>query len=192
MTSAMWIFGIALAAVAVLFLAINKKQRDILLHLLKRSSGRVLSTSTPPLSLAEKQPRKLSNYNEVLPPFRREALRETTKNAASKENTKTSGDGDINEETVKQLILPMTANYETSAGNLFTPTGFSVDEIKSLGDPPDYAELSGIPPPDAYPEFDIDKALPRPYRPFRWNYHQTMCKCPGSFFSLTEDWDEFS
>jgi hypothetical protein len=40
---------------------------------------------------------------------------------------------------------------------------------------PDYASLSGIPLPKAYLGFNITRALPRPYRPFRWVYHQTMC-----------------
>jgi hypothetical protein len=40
----------------------------------------------------------------------------------------------------------------------------------------DYFALTGVPPPKPLPDFDIDKALPRPYRPFRWKYHQTMCK----------------
>lgn len=57
-----------------------------------------------------------------------------------------------------------------------TVCGFSVDEIKALEDFPDYAELSGVSLPTPYPEFDIEKALPRPYRPFRWAYHQTICK----------------
>lgn len=49
------------------------------------------------------------------------------------------------------------------------------DEIAAYGRFPDYAALSGVPLPTAYPKFDIIKALPRPYRPFRWAYHQTMC-----------------
>lgn len=39
---------------------------------------------------------------------------------------------------------------------------------------PNYFKLSGVPPPKPLPHFDIDKAKPRPYRPFRWEYHQTM------------------
>jgi hypothetical protein len=70
----------------------------------------------------------------------------------------------------------MTANYETAPDNLFTPTGFSVGDVQSLGRFPDYEVLSGVPLPEAYKGFDIDKAIPRPYRPFRWAYHQTMCK----------------
>lgn len=79
------------------------------------------------------------------------------------------------EEDILKNILPVAQNYETAEGNLFTPMGFSVNEIKEMGDFPDYAALSGVPLPNAYEAFDISKALPRPYRPFRWNYHQTMC-----------------
>ena len=50
----------------------------------------------------------------------------------------------------------------------------SAEEIESYGDFPDYAALTGIRLPAPYVEFDIEKALPRPYRPFRWAYHQTM------------------
>ncbi|KAE9407115.1 hypothetical protein BT96DRAFT_963334 [Gymnopus androsaceus JB14] len=38
----------------------------------------------------------------------------------------------------------------------------------------DYFKLSGVPPPTPLPDFDVDKAKARPYRPFRWAYHQTM------------------
>ena len=53
--------------------------------------------------------------------------------------------------------------------------GFTMEEIRALGDFPDYATLSGVPLPEAYPEFDIRTAKPRPFRPVRWAYHQTMC-----------------
>jgi hypothetical protein len=39
---------------------------------------------------------------------------------------------------------------------------------------PDYAALSGVPLPKPLNNFDIDKAKPRPYRPFRWKYIQNM------------------
>ena len=55
-----------------------------------------------------------------------------------------------------------------------TATGFTLQEIKALGNFPDYATLSGVPLPRAYHEFDVSKAIPRPYRPIRWAYHQTM------------------
>ncbi|KAF4550537.1 Hypothetical protein D9617_17g048060 [Elsinoe fawcettii] len=64
-----------------------------------------------------------------------------------------------------------------------TPTGFSMTDIRALGDFPDYAKLSGVPLPIPYSTFNIDKALPRPYRPLRWPYHQTM-----SLTKLEPDW----
>lgn len=57
-----------------------------------------------------------------------------------------------------------------------TPTGFSDAEIRAIGSFPDYAVLSGVPHPKPCPAFDIHKAIFRPFRPFRWNYHQTMCE----------------
>jgi len=39
---------------------------------------------------------------------------------------------------------------------------------------PDYSALSGVPLPGPLKDFDVDKAKPRPYRPFRWNYIQNM------------------
>ncbi|KAH7914672.1 hypothetical protein BJ138DRAFT_999554 [Hygrophoropsis aurantiaca] len=50
-------------------------------------------------------------------------------------------------------------------------------------DLPDYAQLSGFPAPRPIPNFDITNAKPRPYRPFRWEYHQTM-----SLKNLEPDW----
>ena len=38
----------------------------------------------------------------------------------------------------------------------------------------DYAALSGVPLPRPLKDFDLYKAKPRPYRPFRWNYVQNM------------------
>lgn len=59
-------------------------------------------------------------------------------------------------------------------GNSKTATGYSLPDIRSLGDFPDYARLSGIRLPNAYLEYDFNKSTPRPYRPFRWPHHQTM------------------
>lgn len=57
-----------------------------------------------------------------------------------------------------------------------TPTGFSAADIHKLGSFPDYAVLSGVPHPKPCPAFDIHRAVFRPFRPFRWTYHQTMCE----------------
>ncbi|KAK0502849.1 hypothetical protein EDD18DRAFT_609012 [Armillaria luteobubalina] len=48
---------------------------------------------------------------------------------------------------------------------------------------PDYFKLSGVPPPTPLPHFDISKARPRPYRPFRWQYIQHM-----SLKKMEPDW----
>ena len=57
------------------------------------------------------------------------------------------------------------------------PVGFrpkTKAERNKLGLYPDYAALSGVPWPEPYVDFDPQRALPRPYRPFRWPYHQIM------------------
>lgn len=76
----------------------------------------------------------------------------------------------------KKTPQALDENIFTTTRTVYTATEFSNHEIKALGDFPDYAALSGVPLPKAYPEFDINKAKPKPYRPFRWVYHQTMCE----------------
>ncbi|KAJ0163380.1 hypothetical protein CTA2_3086 [Colletotrichum tanaceti] len=71
-------------------------------------------------------------------------------------------------------LLKLDADYRTADPDEFSFSGFSVADIKSLGDFPDYATLSGVPLPSPLDNFDIERAVPRPYRPFRWAYHQTM------------------
>ncbi|KAG2752192.1 hypothetical protein P692DRAFT_20311419 [Suillus brevipes Sb2] len=39
---------------------------------------------------------------------------------------------------------------------------------------PDFAQLTGFPHPKPVHDFNIACARPRPYRPFRWEYHQNM------------------
>lgn len=93
------------------------------------------------------------------------------------------------EATVLENQIDMSADYKSCHPRQYTPTGISIEEIKQFSNFPDYASLSEVPLPNSYPEFDIDRALPRPYRPFRWNYHQTMCMSvsktpPSSVVSL--------
>lgn len=71
-------------------------------------------------------------------------------------------------------ILEMSKDYRLANPSSYIFSGFSVKEVFSLGDFPDYAKLSGVPLPSPLPNFNIDKAVPRPYRPLRWVYHQTM------------------
>jgi hypothetical protein len=77
----------------------------------------------------------------------------------------------ITENSSSNLTIPEQLNETVPC----TPTGFSIKDIQTLGDFPPYDLLSGVPLPKPYFNFDLSKALPRPYRPFRWSYHQTMC-----------------
>ena len=82
---------------------------------------------------------------------------------------------DVDDAEFKTRQVSFTADFALGGPSTYTPTRLSVDEIKALGDFPDYAGLSGVPLPQAYKGFRIDTAIPRPYRPLRWAYHQTMC-----------------
>lgn len=169
--SPLWLIGLALLSASVLHLAVNKSKRNALIGRVRLRNRRAPTAGTPPRSLSPEKKSSTSqpsqpSYTDILPPQRREVLPKLVSSLSYDE---------VSEDEVKRRILPMATDYRTSKGNRYTPTGFSVDEIKALGDFPDYAELSGVPLPQAYPEFNIDKALSRLYRPFRWVYHQTMC-----------------
>lgn len=166
-----WLIGLALITAFAVFYSFDKLKKEGLLGRVRRVS----TAKTPPRSVSPEKSSSggasVTSYSNVLPPLRREAL----KRLASKRPA--TAFKDVSEKDIRQNILPMTENYETANGNLYTSMGFSIDEIKEMGDFPDYATLSGVPLPNAYDDsFDIDEALPRPYRPFRWAYHQTMCK----------------
>lgn len=89
---------------------------------------------------------------------------------------------------VDASFIPLGKPWEQLSGKKLTPTGFTVDEARDLvGNMPDYAELSGIPLPErVWDDFTIENAQPRPYRPLRWSYHQTMCEFhfSGSIFAF--------
>ncbi|KAL2013648.1 hypothetical protein VTN00DRAFT_1173 [Thermoascus crustaceus] len=175
----LWLIGLALLSASVLYLAVNKSKRHALVGRVGLRSRREPTAGTPPRSLSPEKKSSTSqplqpSYTDILPPQRRGVLPKLVSSLSYDE---------VSEDEVKRRILPMTTDYRTSEGNRYTPTGFSVDEIKVLGDFPNYAELSGVPLPQAYPEFNIDKALSRLYRPFRWAYHQTM-----SLSKMEMDW----
>lgn len=167
----LWHFGLILIAAGVYAIITRAFRISIFTGVALR--GRKHSTArTPPRSFSPDKKSGTSsaspsNYNSALPPQRRHALADLNCEAAPW--------CDVSEEEVRQNLLSISANYKTSPSDKYSPMGFSVGEIKGLGDFPDYATLSGVPLPNPYPEFDISKALPRPYRPFRWAYHQTMC-----------------
>lgn len=130
---------------------------------------------TPPRSLSpEKQSPPSSSYAEIFPPHRREAL----------EQCHLAGSGSSAVDLSKQdpnhaQPLSDKQSVDATPDHHLTATGFSVNEINRLGSFPNYAALSGVPLPSAYSEFNLTKAKPRPYRPLRWAYHQTMGKSRG-------------
>lgn len=180
--TALLLLGIAFCLTTIAVLSLSKSQRDVLFSRFRIRPRRTSSATTPPRSLSpeKKVPNnaplpKSDDYKDAFPPSRREALANIAETLPAARRKKLIGH-EIDQELFEKSLIPFTANYAEADGDKYTPTGFSVDEIKVLGDFPDYAELSGVPLPEPYKNFDIDRALPRPYRPFRWAYHQTMCK----------------
>lgn len=155
--SNLWYVGLFVAALTGLCLVLGRTEKPILTLLFRKR---------PQATSPKKQ--KQNSYRDALPPQRRQALSKIAKGAVL----------EVDEQEISRHILPVTTDYQTCQDTKYTPTGFSVQEVRDLGEFPDYAELSGLPSPQPYHEFDIDKALPRPYRPFRWAYHQTMCMSP--------------
>lgn len=169
------VLGFLFIGLTGLCVLIDRTQGRPFLHRFNLHIYRKLSSGTPsraisPDSKSSANAVSQTSYAEILPPQRRQVLA----------NLKVEGVlyREVDDKEIYEHILPMTTDYRTCDDQHYTPTGFSVSEIKALGDFPDYAALSGVPLPQPYPEFNIDKALPRPYRPFRWAYHQTMCMVP--------------
>lgn len=78
---------------------------------------------------------------------------------------------------LRRNALPLMRTVDLDQDDLYTPTGFSTQDLRALGRFPDYSILTGVRHPEPYgPQFDIKKAVFRPFRPFRWSYHQTMGK----------------
>ena len=173
------VVGILLSTIIIF--SLNKSQLDFVYTYVPISSrGRRISTSkTPPRSLSpeKKMPTDIPpsvDYKEMFPPSRREALAKAAETLSRYQKGKLRG-LKIDDTIFRRGIIPFTADYRECGPLTYTPMEISIEEIKALGDFPDYAELSGVPLPEAYKTFNIDTAIARPYRPFRWAYHQTMC-----------------
>lgn len=163
------VLGLVLVSLVGVWLVLGHPTRKHFAPWFKLHHRRLSFSETPSRDKTPStSPASSTSYTTALPPQRREVLATLPKTAPIYKK--------VNEEDVQRRLIPMDADYRSCADDRFTPTGFSVGEIKALGDFPDYAQLSGVPLPQAYDGFDIEKALPRPYRPFRWSYHQTMCK----------------
>ena len=169
------LLGLTFAISSLAYFTLNPKSREVVLSRLRISRSKTNGSLTPPRSVSNSKDAKSQPGNdELFPPHRRETLAELPPGAFK-------GPGRFAKE-LSQLpphysrLTPDKATCNTDAfSNHTTATGFTVDEIRRLGDFPDYAILSGIPLPVEYKEFDIKTAMPRPYRPYRWPYHQTMC-----------------
>lgn len=157
---------------SAVLLVLQHERRDIIFERLHLKRRRDSGSRTPPRSLSPEKKRTLSvsvpDYSTTFPPSRRQALTEEKAQSKTVENVAAS------QSDWTKRMLPLTTSYLDTSNDMYTPCEFSVGEIKALGNFPDYATLSGVPLPKPYHEFDIKKALPRPYRPFRWAYHQTM------------------
>ncbi|GAM83368.1 hypothetical protein ANO11243_013550 [Dothideomycetidae sp. 11243] len=151
----------------------NPKTAEKLLARLRPFLGGEISSSNPDKdSLKEKC--GASELSKAFPPERRSFLDGTSELVKQREEDLSNSAN----------CVPDKSNvFEERCSHLLTPTGFSVAEIKALGSFPDYARLSGVPLPASYLDFDIRRAQPRPYRPFRWAYHQTM-----SLAKMEPDW----
>lgn len=172
--------GIACCLSAITYLMLSKPQKETILHRLMLRGRRVSSATTPPRSLSpeKKQPSNAtpgkSEYVESFPPSRREALAEVMEKLSNGQQEKFGRTLDFNEKTFAKSMMAFEDDYRKCDENKYTPTGFSVEEVRALGDFPDYATLAGVDLPEPYKEFKIAQAQARPYRPFRWAYHQTM------------------
>ncbi|KAI5918104.1 alpha-1,2-mannosyltransferase [Camillea tinctor] len=176
--------SVALCLSVVTFLFLSKAQKDVVF----RRFGFVRQPSRPSTPSLEKQsfskPLSSSSADLALtfPPTPRNQLEKMAPNMSA-EQRKAMGSLAFDQATFERSILKFEEDYQTADDWKYTPMGFSVKEVKALGDFPDYSTLTEVPMPQPYKEFDIEKAKPRPYRPFRWAYHQTM-----SLTKLETDW----
>jgi len=171
-------FGCVLFAATAIFLAFDSKRRDAVLNRLPIRRRRVTGSLTPPRSLSPgkqglppNKPSSAPDYSDIFPPHRREALADVQLTG----NGKSAADSSKLPPDYSNRVPSEDVCNTDDLSEHVTATGFTVEEIRRLGDFPDYAALSGVPLPQKYEGFDIATAKPRPYRPIRWAYHQTMC-----------------
>ena len=173
--------GIALCVTLITYLSLSQRQKDIVFRRLALRGRRSSNADTPPRSLSpEKQPSnsqpKSSEYVNTFPPLTRETIPEAAVDLPE-DRRKILETSTFDERNWTKSVLGWEDDFRKADPDKYVYTGYSIKEIRALGDFPNYSVLSEIPLPEAYPEHDINKALPRPYRPFRWAYHQTMCEC---------------
>ncbi|KJZ80052.1 hypothetical protein HIM_00766 [Hirsutella minnesotensis 3608] len=167
---ATFIFALAISGTTVLIRLAAAAFLFGILHLLWIRLGALGHQSQT--RLHEKPPKDLVNdLSETFPPSRRHILTQVADSTI-----RVLGGGSVGDvsRTRPQSLLETHSDYRLADSARLLYSGFTVGEVRSLGDFPDYAKLSGVPLPAPAVNFRIDTALPRPYRPFRWPYHQTM------------------
>ncbi|KAJ9613153.1 hypothetical protein H2200_003094 [Cladophialophora chaetospira] len=179
--------GLAISLTIITYLSLSQRQKDVVFKRLILRGRRSSSADTPPRSISpEKEPTnsqpKSSEYVNTFPPLTRENLPEAAVDLP-KDRREVLETSSFDEKNWTKSILGWEDDFRRADPDKYIYTGYKVKEIRALGDFPNYSALSEIPLPEAYPEHDIDKALPRPFRPFRWAYHQTM-----SLTKLEPDW----
>lgn len=115
-----------------------------------------------------------TQYLENFPPSRLHTLDLLPSNSSSFSDRKSAAQT-LTPSALQQNALSTTKTPTEHDEHLYTATGFRLGDIEAVGRFPDYNALSGVPHPKPWPQFDIATASFRPYRPFRWGYHQTMC-----------------
>ncbi len=183
------VLGLVFILTSLTILVLNKRQRDTVLRRIHFQRRRTSGAKTPPRSLspekgnldrgAEKNQaltHLCPDYINSFPPSRRSVLPKLAEYVSAANREILLGP-EPSVDFLRDDSLPTTRSYDLeNSSPKYTPTGFSTAEIKALGDFPPYDILSGVPLPEAYEGFNSAKAIPRPYRPFRWAYHQTMCE----------------
>ena len=177
--------AIAVLVGNIVLLTLSKTQRHTLYASVSSwapvvSRGRRNSSAnTPPRSLTpeKKVPNNAppsTEYKDVFPSSSREGLLKLAESLPASQR-KSIGTREVDQKEFTKNMIPLEADYRECGPSTYTPMEISMAEVQALGDFPDYSRLSGVPLPEVYKGFEIEKALPRPYRPFRWAYHQTMC-----------------
>ncbi|KAI6083250.1 hypothetical protein F4821DRAFT_245253 [Hypoxylon rubiginosum] len=186
LTTIVWLAS-AIVLSLISFLALNRSQKDVVLRRLGLGRGSASRPSTPTLEKQTSSSSKplassTSDLFATLPPSQRGQLSKMVETMPAAQR-QAMGDLSFDPATFARSLLGFEEDYRTADDAKYCYSGFSVRELKALGNFPDYSALSEVPKPQPYLEFDIDHAKPRPYRPFRWAYHQTM-----SLTKLETDW----
>ncbi|KAB8302573.1 hypothetical protein EYC80_005956 [Monilinia laxa] len=185
-------FGVMVFLLTVLTLAYTQSWHKSLLSNFHIHHRRASTSATPPRSLSPRRKTaenpsnsisKAPTYYDALPPSRRLTLAQVARTIPPRFGSAlTSSNPSIEHMAKNKLLMTQsyTLGFETPK---YTPMGFSTQELNAMGDFPPYDILTGVPLPQPYKGFSPKTALPRPYRPIRWQYHQTM-----SFHKMEPDW----